>query len=116
MKRQTAFVAIALLSLFLTVTFPAGASSLAANLPAQPSRTVGAELAAFVNTLPEGFHEFHFEGNQNQFTCFAVGWAAVPDDRDIDLNIRVFSDDVEVAQTVAGTFRQDLADAGVCED
>jgi len=116
MKRQTAFTLIIVLSLLVTGTMPASASSLAANLPAQPSRTVGAELAAFVNTLPEGFHESHFEGSQNQFSCFAVGWAADPDDRNIDLNVRIFSDGVEVAQTVAGTFRQDLEDAGVCQD
>jgi hypothetical protein len=116
MKRQTAFVAIALLSLFLAVTFPVSAAGLAAKLPAQPSRSVSAALAAVINTLPEGFHEFHFEGNQNQFSCFAVGWAADPDDRNMDLNIRIFAEDVQVAQTVASLFRQDLADAGVCQD
>ncbi len=116
MKRQTMMIVTVVLSLLLTGTMPASASSLAVNLPAQPSRTVGAELAAFVNTLPEGFHEFHFEGSQNQFSCFAVGWAADPDDRNIDLNVRIFSDGVEVAQTVAGTFRQDLEDAGVCQN
>lgn len=116
MKRRTAFVALVLLSLLLTAAVPAGASSLAANLPAQPSRAVPAELAAFVNTLPEGFHEFHFEGRQNQFSCFAVGWAADPDDRDIDLNVRIFSDGVEVAQAVAGLFRPDLEEAGVCSE
>lgn len=115
MKHRT-LIAITVILALLLIAVPARASSLAANLPTQPSRTVGAELAAFVNTLPEGFHESHFEGSQNQFSCFAVGWAADPDDRDVDLNIRVFSDGVEVAQTVAGTFRQDLADAGVCED
>src|SRR5690349_15662037 len=114
MKRQTVVVAIALLSLFLTVTFPASASSLTAEVPARSSRSARAELAAVINTLPEGFHES--EGNQNQFTCFAGGWAADPDDRNIDLNIRVFSDNVQVAQTVASLFRQDLADAGVCQD
>jgi hypothetical protein len=69
-----------------------------------------------VNVLPEGFHESHFEGSQNQFSCFAVGWAADPDDRSADLNIRIFSDNIEVAQTVANIFRQDLYDAGVCQD
>jgi hypothetical protein len=44
----------------------------------------------------------------------AEGWAADPNDRDIDLNVRILSDGVEVAHTVAGTFRQDLDDAGVC--
>ncbi len=116
MKRQTAFTIIIVLSLLVTGTMPASASSLAASLPAQPSRSVGVGPAEIINTLPEGYHESHFEGNQNQFSCFAVGWAADPDDRNIDLNIRIFSDDVEVAQTVAGTFRQDLEDAGVCQD
>jgi hypothetical protein len=116
MKRRTLIILTVILTLLLITAVPASASSRAANLPAQPSRTVGAELAAFVNTLPEGFHEFHFEGSQNQFTCFAVGWAADPDDRVVDLNVRAFSDGVEVAQTVAGAFRQDLEDAGVCQD
>ena len=65
------------------------------------------------NLLPEGFHDA-IEGVQNQFSCFAEGWAADPNDRDIDLNVKILSDGVEVAQTVAGTFRQDLDEAGVC--
>ena len=116
MKRQTAYTIIIVLSLLVTGTMPASASSLAANLPAQPSRSMGVGLAEVINTLPEGFHESHFEGSQNQFSCFAVGWAADPDDRTLDLNIRIFADSVQVAQTVASTFRQDLADAGVCQD
>jgi hypothetical protein len=115
MKRQTVLFTIALLALFLSAAFPAGASSLAAERPSQPSG-VSAPLAQVINTLPEGFHESHFEGSQNQFSCFAVGWAADPDDRSADLNIRVFSDNIEVAQTVANLFRQDLYDAGVCQD
>lgn len=115
MKRHKAFVALALLSLLLALTFPVGASSPRADLPAHAAGNFTAALAAIVNRLPEGFHESHFEGDQNQFTCFAVGWAVDPDNRTADLNIRVFSDGVEVAQTVAGLFRQDLADAGVCK-
>jgi hypothetical protein len=116
MKRPTLLFAIALLSLFLSAAFPAGASSLAADRPLQSSRTVRAQPAQVINTLPEGFHESHFEGPQNQFSCFAGGWAADPDDRSADLNIRVFSDNIEVVQTVANLFRQDLYDAGVCGD
>ncbi|HXQ38088.1 MAG TPA: hypothetical protein VN843_29055, partial [Anaerolineales bacterium] len=66
-----------------------------------------------VNVLPEGFHDFS-EGTQSLFFCVAEGWATDPNDRNIDLNVRILSDGVEVAQTVAGTFRQDLEDAGVC--
>ncbi|HEX5840756.1 MAG TPA: hypothetical protein VFY26_23160 [Anaerolineales bacterium] len=114
MKRRTAFVALVCLSLLITAAVPAGAGSLAAKLPAKPSRAVTAGLADFINTLPEGFHEFHSEGRQNQFSCQAIGWAADPDDRDADLNIRIFSDGVEVTQTVAGLYRPDLEEAGVC--
>jgi hypothetical protein len=116
MKRHTVLKTILVLSLLLIAALPASTSSLAANLPAQPSRSVGVGLADIINTLPEGFHESHFEGSQNQFSCFAVGWAADPDDRSADLNIRIFSDNFEVAQTVANIFRQDLYDAGVCQD
>ena len=116
MKRRTLVIITVILALLLTGTMPASASSLTADRPAQPSQSAGAGPAEVINTLPEGFHESHFEGNQNQFTCFAVGWAADPDDRNIDLNVRILSDGVEVAQTVASTFRQDLADAGVCQD
>ncbi|HSL42381.1 MAG TPA: hypothetical protein VK897_03045 [Anaerolineales bacterium] len=120
MKRRTLMIIIVILSLLLIVV-PANASTLdvdrAADLrnssPVQKSSNNS--LADMINTLPEGFHEFHFEGRQNQFSCLAVGWTADPDDRDADLNVRVFSDGVEVAQTVAGMFRQDLEDAGVCE-
>jgi hypothetical protein len=114
MKRHKVFVVIVLLSLLLSTTLPAGASSLS-DRASQPSRIVGAELADIINTLPEGYHD-NFEGSQNQFSCFAEGWAADPDDRTLDLNVRIFSDGVEVAQTVAGMFRQDLEDAGVCQD
>jgi len=66
-----------------------------------------------VNVLPEGFHD-DAEGTQNQFSCIAEGWTTDPNDRNIDLNVRILSDGVEVAQTVADAFRQDLDDAGVC--
>src|SRR5919109_473893 len=115
MKRHTALVAIVLVSLFLNATIPVGASSLAGDRPSQPPPIAGVELAKFINTLPEGYHD-NFEGLQNQFTCVAEGWAADPDDLGTDLNVRIFSDGLEVAQTVAGTFRQDLEDAGVCQD
>jgi len=116
MKRQTMMIVTVVLALLFITTLPVGASSLGADRPLQPSRSVSVELAQVINTLPEGFHEFHFEGNQNQFTCFAVGWAADPDDRSADLNIRVFAGDIEVAQTVANLFRPDLEEAGVCEE
>jgi hypothetical protein len=115
MKRQVAFVVIVLLSLLLGMTSPANASTFTANQSLQPARNMGAEQAEFVNTLPEGFHD-NFEGTQSQFSCMAEGWAADPDDRIQDLNIRIFADSMLIAQTVAGTFRQDLEDADVCQD
>jgi hypothetical protein len=66
-----------------------------------------------LNTLPEGFHDAA-EGAQNQSSCLAEGWAIDPDDQSVALNVRILSDGVEVAHTVASAFRQDLADAGVC--
>ena len=114
MKRRTLLILAIVLPLLIMTAAPAGASRLVAYLPAQPSRNVAVELADFINTLPEGFHEFHSEGRQNQFSCQAIGWAADPDDRDADLNIRIFSDGVEVTQTVAGLYRPDLEEAGVC--
>jgi hypothetical protein len=66
-----------------------------------------------VNVLPEGFHDFS-EGIQNQLSCIAEGWTTDPNDRNIDLNVRILSDGVEVAQAVADAYRQDLDEAGVC--
>ena len=121
MKRRTLKTVVILLSLLLA-SMPAHAKSamrgLAGNAgEAKPlSTSFDSTLVDITNNLPEGFHESHFEGSQTQFTCLAVGWAADPDDRSADLNIRVFSDNIEVAQTVANIFRQDLYDAGVCQD
>ncbi|MEW6405856.1 MAG: amidohydrolase family protein, partial [Chloroflexota bacterium] len=62
---------------------------------------------------PEGFHDAN-EGEQNQAGCLAAGWAADPDDRNLDLKVRILVDGAEVAQTTASDFRQDLKDAGEC--
>jgi hypothetical protein len=110
-------IIIVVLSLLL-IAVPANASTISINSTTsigQPSESRNQSLPNVLNSLPEGHHD-NFEGVQNQFSCFAEGWAADPDDRAIDLNVRIFSDGVEVAQTVASTFRQDLADAGVCVD
>jgi len=109
-------ILIVVLSLLLIAAVPTGGSNQAVGRASQNSWESDPNLPDITNTLPEGFHESHFEGHQNQFSCFAVGWAADPDDRSADLNIRVFSDNIEVAQTVANLFRQDLYDAGVCQD
>ena len=120
MKRRTMIVTV-VLSLLLITTLPVGASTLTAQRSdnvdesTQTHQILNMNVASVVNTLPEGFHESHFEGSQNQFSCFAGGWAADPDDRTMDLNVRILSDGVEVAQTVAGTFRLDLEEAGVCQ-
>ena len=116
MKRRTLMILIVVLSLLLIAAVPIRASSQSGGRDSQNSWEIDSNLPDIANTLPEGFHESHFEGPQNQFSCFAVGWAADPDDRSADLNIRVFSDNIEVAQTVANIFRQDLYDAGVCQD
>jgi hypothetical protein len=114
MKRRTLITIIVLLSLFLSA-IPARAESRVREVrkSAQIPATFNSSLADVSNTLPDGHHD-NFEGLQNQFFCRAEGWAADPDDRSLHLEVRIFSDGVEVAQTVPDTFRPDLADAGVC--
>ena len=114
MKRRTLLTIIVLLSLFLTA-IPARAQSIRGEVKksAQIPATSNGSLADITNTLPEIHHDA-FEGFQNQFFCRADGWALDRDDPSQHLNIKIFSDGTEVAQTVADTFRQDLADGGVC--
>lgn len=121
MKLRAALTAIIVLSVILFIIPPAGAATLITESIAvgrsavQIEKIANTDLADILNIHPEGFHDAS-EGTQNQFTCLAEGWATDPDDRNIDLNIRILSDGMEVAQTVAGMFRQDLQDAGVCPD
>jgi CSLREA domain-containing protein len=120
MKRRTLLIFVVILSLLL-IPVPANASSVVtgrasdAQESAQRSEMLSRDLADIFNTLPEGHHD-NFAGIISPFFCRAEGWAADPDDRAAHLNIRIFSDGVEIAQTVADTFRPDLADAGVCQD
>jgi CSLREA domain-containing protein len=120
MKRQTLLTITLLLSLFLSA-IPARAASLTPEVTmdvkksADTRATFNTTLEDIINTLPDGSHDAS-AGNQNQFSCLAEGWASDPDDRSIDLNVRILSDDEEVAQVVADVFRQDLADVGVCPD
>jgi len=71
--------------------------------------------AATGNALPEGTHDA-FEGEAGPYSCSAEGWAADPDDRYVDLNIRILVDGEVAATGVADLFRQDLLDAGVSPD
>lgn len=73
------------------------------------------ELTEGRGFLPEGFHDFD-EGDVPNWACNAGGWAADPDNREADVNIEVVVDHQTVANLVAGDFRQDLLDAGVCVD
>ena len=121
MKRRTLMIVTVVISLLLISTLRANAAANSAkrsspvNDIASIQPILSSNLADVLNTLPTGNHD-QSSGNQNQFSCLAEGWATDPDDRSIDLNVRILSDGVEVAQTVAGVFRQDLADAGVCTD
>jgi len=121
MKRFRVITTIIVLSLLFVGTFPARASQGAVTsttyieAPDRFNQGINADLADILNTLPDGHHD-NFGGVHSPFFCKAEGWAADPDDRSIDLNVRILSDGVEVAQTVADTFRQDLADASVCTD
>ena len=117
MQRRTLVIILVILSLLL-IAGPANASTLPIQNVTNAERSspiINTDLVNLMNTLPDGHHD-NFEGLQNQFFCRADGWAADPDDRSIDLNVKIFADGVEVAQTVADSFRQDLEDAGVCQD
>jgi predicted amidohydrolase YtcJ len=71
------------------------------------------QMSSQANLLPKGFHDAN-EGEQGRPGCWAHGWAADPDDRNLDLKIRVLVDGAEVAQTTASNSRQDLEDVGEC--
>jgi regulation of enolase protein 1 (concanavalin A-like superfamily) len=73
------------------------------------------ELTEGWGFLPEGFHDGE-QGDVPSWACNASGWAADPDDRAADVNIEIVVDDQTAANLVAGEFRQDLLDAGVCVD
>jgi hypothetical protein len=116
MKRRTLMILTTVIALLLITTLPVNAAvNTTVNVVPQLSQRMNTNLADVANTLPTGNHD-QSSGNQNQFSCLAEGWATDPDDPGIDLNVRILSDGVEVAQVVAGVFRQDLADAGVCTD
>src|SRR5689334_11246986 len=120
MKRRPLLILSVILSL-LMIPVPASAATMTGERPAniqglaRSHQILSVDLIDIFNTLPEGHHD-NFAGVQSPFFCRAEGWAADPDDRAADLSIRIFSDGVEIAQTVADTFRQDLADAGVCQN
>src|SRR5688572_27917487 len=119
MKRQTAFIIIIVFSLLVTSTMPASASTFTVNstVDARTSASIHQiiHLAAILNTLPDGSHDGN-AGDQNQFSCLAEGWTTDPDDRSIDLNVRILSDDGELAQLVVDAFRPQTADACLCPD
>ncbi len=73
------------------------------------------ELTEGWGFLPEGFHDYD-SGDVPSWACNAGGWAADPDDREADVNIEIVVDDQHLTNLVAGEFRQDLLDAGVCVD
>jgi hypothetical protein len=60
------------------------------------------------NNLPEGFHDGN-EGRVDKSACAAFGWVVDPDDRDVDLTIRILADGNEIAQATANIYRPDLA-------
>lgn len=62
---------------------------------------------------PEGSHDGN-NGNVNQESCAVSGWAVDPDDRNIDVTVRVLSDGKEVAQTIANIYRSDLNKPNLC--
>jgi dipeptidyl aminopeptidase/acylaminoacyl peptidase len=70
-------------------------------------------LAQAQNLPPVGSHD-GFEGGLHNFVCTADGWAVDPDDRNVDVQVRVLANGVVVGEVTANQFRPDLDAAGVC--
>jgi len=62
---------------------------------------------------PEGFHD-GTQGVVDQYSCNANGWAVDPDNRERDVQVRVTSDGVQVASTIASNYREDMERLGIC--
>jgi hypothetical protein len=78
----------------------------------QPAWTPNPTVAP--NQLPLGAHD-RAEGQVYiSSMCEAWGWAADPDDRAVDLTVRVLSDGKEVATQVANGYREDVFQAEGC--
>ena len=62
---------------------------------------------------PEGFHD-GAQAAVNPDSCYANGWAVDPDDRERDLQVRIFSDGEQVASPIASSYREDMDTLGIC--
>lgn len=66
--------------------------------------------------LPEGFHDYD-SGDVPNWNCGVGGWATDPDDRLTDVAIEVGIDGTSLPYWLyASDYREDLYNAGVCED
>jgi len=74
---------------------------------ARPTRMIPFTTAKPANKLPIGFHDGN-SGDVSSSQCVAFGWTTDPDDRTIDLDIRVLADGEEVAKGIANLVRPDL--------
>lgn len=63
------------------------------------------------NQLPIGFHD-----NNDNASCTVNGWTTDPNDRNIDLTVKIYSDGTFVKSAVANKSRSDLQSAGVCSN
>jgi alpha-glucosidase len=56
------------------------------------------------------------DGRVNSANCQAFGWAAIPDQPEIDLKIRILSDGNQIAQSIADNYQEDLEGTAECPD
>jgi Tol biopolymer transport system component len=86
-----------------------------------PDRDVPADFDYFEMTegwgfLPEGYHDYD-SGDVPNWNCGVGGWATDPDDRLTDVAIEVGIDGTSLPYWLyASDYREDLYNAGVCED
>lgn len=100
--------------------FQANSVGLTASQDYDPSEPIFADFDYFELTegggfFPEGYHDYE-QGDVPNWACSAGGWAADPDDRAVNLQVRIVVDDGAVATVPANQFREDLLEAGVCEE
>jgi hypothetical protein len=108
---STAFLSTQDAACFIPVTYPIYPSK---SPVIRPRPTVDkARTAVPVNKNPIGFHDGN-GGIVGGSHCVAFGWTTDPDDRNIDLTVRVLSDGEELVRQVAKAYRSDLNVANGC--
>jgi hypothetical protein len=101
--------------LFVTAPYLVALVSLLLGLPGFAAGS-SMDLYETENSTPEGFHDGASGLISDPGACTAFGWAVDPDNRDVDVLIRVFVDDDEepVASRLADDYGSDMEEHDIC--